>query len=301
MLERRWATSGSRMGSSTASHPSPTDVVSEVSEYALVIDIHNSSSSGNVSLYAVDYTNGTIVKSSGGVSGWPGGAVQPAIEATPRHGILGIADAANSNQVARIDDPLGWRPPCTRRIRRARFQVGHDPRERRDPSDHQRAWSGKPRLCSAPGSSVWGHGATAQEGAGFLAQRGSAPSTGISRNLRGHRSEQTPRWHGRSGFAGVYQRSGAVFLNASVGFGGSCFKKDILNLGLPLSSTSTARGGRVLGERRSNMNDYQRMRFVRRMIASMFNTVDPASVSRSSVSPSRPTPATRARAQERST
>jgi UDPglucose 6-dehydrogenase len=67
-------------------------------------------------------------------------------------------------------------------------------------------------------------------------------------------------------------RIGSKFLQASVGFGGSCFKKDILNLvylcrhhGLPEVAD--------YWESVVRMNDFQESRFVRRMIATMFNTV----------------------------
>src|SRR5512134_3574242 len=68
------------------------------------------------------------------------------------------------------------------------------------------------------------------------------------------------------------ERIGRYFLRASVGFGGSCFKKDILNLvylcehyGLP----EVAR----YWEQVVTMNEYQEARFATKMVASMFNTV----------------------------
>ncbi|MCF7762204.1 MAG: UDP-glucose 6-dehydrogenase [Verrucomicrobia bacterium] len=67
-------------------------------------------------------------------------------------------------------------------------------------------------------------------------------------------------------------RIGPRFLKASIGFGGSCFQKDILNLvyiceyyGL---SEAAAYWNGVL-----EMNDWQKRRFVRRMITAMFNTL----------------------------
>ncbi|KAI4375282.1 hypothetical protein MLD38_013170 [Melastoma candidum] len=67
-------------------------------------------------------------------------------------------------------------------------------------------------------------------------------------------------------------RIGPKFLNASVGFGGSCFQKDILNLvyicecnGLP----EVAEYWRQV----IKINDYQKSRFVNRIVSSMFNTV----------------------------
>jgi UDPglucose 6-dehydrogenase len=67
-------------------------------------------------------------------------------------------------------------------------------------------------------------------------------------------------------------RIGPKFLKASVGFGGSCFQKDILNLvylcehfGLP----------EVAGywEEVVNMNDWQKKRFSRTVVKSLFNTI----------------------------
>ncbi len=67
-------------------------------------------------------------------------------------------------------------------------------------------------------------------------------------------------------------RIGHHFLRASVGFGGSCFRKDILNLvylceyyGLPEVAK--------YWEQVVTMNEYQEARFVVNMVTSMFNTV----------------------------
>jgi UDPglucose 6-dehydrogenase len=72
--------------------------------------------------------------------------------------------------------------------------------------------------------------------------------------------------------AGRDTRIGAKFLKASIGFGGSCFKKDILNLvylcgyyGLPEVAE--------YWEQVIRMNDFQSRRFVANMLAAMFNTV----------------------------
>lgn len=67
-------------------------------------------------------------------------------------------------------------------------------------------------------------------------------------------------------------RIGPKFLRASVGFGGSCFQKDILNLvylcrhfGLPEVAD--------YWESVVSMNDYQKKRFSRRIVSTLFNTV----------------------------
>ena len=71
---------------------------------------------------------------------------------------------------------------------------------------------------------------------------------------------------------GQDSRIGPKFLKCSVGFGGSCFQKDILNLvylcehfGLPEVAS--------YWQKVVEMNDYQKSRFTRRMLDAMFNTV----------------------------
>ena len=71
---------------------------------------------------------------------------------------------------------------------------------------------------------------------------------------------------------GMDARIGPKFLNASVGFGGSCFKKDILNLVYLCQHYGLSEVARYW-EQVVEMNQYQEDRFVRTMIASMFNTV----------------------------
>lgn len=71
---------------------------------------------------------------------------------------------------------------------------------------------------------------------------------------------------------GTDSRIGSKFLNASVGFGGSCFQKDILNLVYICESvglkTVADYWQSVVG-----INDYQKQRFVERVISAMFNTI----------------------------
>jgi UDPglucose 6-dehydrogenase len=71
---------------------------------------------------------------------------------------------------------------------------------------------------------------------------------------------------------GTDARIGAKFLNASVGFGGSCFGKDILNLVYIAESYGLHEVARYW-ESVVRMNEWQELRFVRNMLASMFNTV----------------------------
>jgi UDPglucose 6-dehydrogenase len=71
---------------------------------------------------------------------------------------------------------------------------------------------------------------------------------------------------------GSDRRIGPKFLNASVGFGGSCFKKDILNLVYIAESYGLSEvadyWSMVL-----KINEYQQERFVANVIKTMFNTV----------------------------
>lgn len=71
---------------------------------------------------------------------------------------------------------------------------------------------------------------------------------------------------------GTDSRIGSKFLKSSVGFGGSCFQKDVLNLvylcryfNLPEVAT--------YWEQIIILNDYQKYRFAKKIISSLFNTV----------------------------
>lgn len=67
-------------------------------------------------------------------------------------------------------------------------------------------------------------------------------------------------------------RIGPKFLKASVGFGGSCFQKDILNLAY-LCSHFGLQEVADYWESVVRMNDYQKHRFSRRIVQTLFNTV----------------------------
>ena len=71
---------------------------------------------------------------------------------------------------------------------------------------------------------------------------------------------------------GMDSRIGAKFLKASVGFGGSCFQKDILNL-VYLSSYFGLPEVAEYWEGVIKMNDYQKSRFALQIIQTLFNTV----------------------------
>jgi len=71
---------------------------------------------------------------------------------------------------------------------------------------------------------------------------------------------------------GMDSRIGPRFLQAGVGFGGSCFKKDILNL-VYLCEQYGLTEVASYWEHVVELNDYQRTRFVDRMVAALFNTL----------------------------
>jgi UDPglucose 6-dehydrogenase len=71
---------------------------------------------------------------------------------------------------------------------------------------------------------------------------------------------------------GTDSRIGPRFLKASVGFGGSCFRKDILNLVYICESYGLHEVAEYW-ESVVRMNEWQQTRFVRMMLANMFNTV----------------------------
>lgn len=71
---------------------------------------------------------------------------------------------------------------------------------------------------------------------------------------------------------GKDSRIGSKFLNASVGFGGSCFRKDILNLVYIARSYGLIEVADYW-EMVIKMNEYQETRFVNKMVKEMFNTV----------------------------
>jgi UDPglucose 6-dehydrogenase len=71
---------------------------------------------------------------------------------------------------------------------------------------------------------------------------------------------------------GMDSRIGPKFLKASVGFGGSCFQKDILNL-CYLCQSMGLNDVADYFEQIVKMNDLQKERFVSRIIHGLFNTV----------------------------
>ncbi len=71
---------------------------------------------------------------------------------------------------------------------------------------------------------------------------------------------------------GMDSRIGSKFLKASIGFGGSCFQKDILNLVYICQSYGLIEVADYW-ESVVRINNWQQQRFVRTILSSMFNTV----------------------------
>ncbi|KAG8849401.1 UDP-glucose 6-dehydrogenase 1 [Tulasnella sp. 330] len=71
---------------------------------------------------------------------------------------------------------------------------------------------------------------------------------------------------------GKDSRMGPKFLKASVGFGGSCFQKDILNL-VYLSESLHLPEVAAYWKQVVEMNEYQKRRFSKRVVERLFNTI----------------------------
>jgi len=72
---------------------------------------------------------------------------------------------------------------------------------------------------------------------------------------------------------GTDSRIGSKFLKSSVGFGGSCFQKDVLNL-VYLCRHFNLPEVADYWEQVIILNDYQKQRFAKKIISSLFNTVN---------------------------
>jgi UDPglucose 6-dehydrogenase len=71
---------------------------------------------------------------------------------------------------------------------------------------------------------------------------------------------------------GMDSRIGAKFLKASVGFGGSCFQKDILNL-VYIAKSYGLNEVADYWEQVIIMNDHQKRRFSKKIVCTLYNTV----------------------------
>ncbi|XP_054717679.1 UDP-glucose 6-dehydrogenase-like [Uloborus diversus] len=101
----------------------------------------------------------------------------------------------------------------------------------------------------------------------FLAQRISAINS-ISAICEATGADITEVAHG----IGTDSRIGPKFLTASVGFGGSCFQKDVLNI-VYLSECLNLPAVAAFWHQVIEMNNFQRTRFARRITEKLFNTV----------------------------
>jgi UDPglucose 6-dehydrogenase len=125
-------------------------------------------------------------------------------------------------------------------------------------------WVARDRILT---SNVWSAELSKLTANAFLAQRIS------SINSIGALCEKTEANVGEVAKAiGMDKRIGSGFLKASVGFGGSCFKKDILNLVYICESYGLHEVAHYW-ESVIAINDYQKNRFVETMLKVMFNTI----------------------------
>lgn len=116
-------------------------------------------------------------------------------------------------------------------------------------------------------SNIWSSELSKLAANAFLAQRiSSVNSVSALCEKTGADIEEVAR------AVGMDERIGPRFLRPSVGFGGSCFKKDILNLVYICESYGLHEVARYW-ESVVLMNDYQKLRFVKNMVLAMFNTV----------------------------
>lgn len=77
---------------------------------------------------------------------------------------------------------------------------------------------------------------------------------------------------------GLDSRIGSKFLQASVGFGGSCFQKDLLNL-VYICEKLNLPAVAEYWQQVINMNEFQKDRFAQKIIECLFNTVNSKSLS----------------------
>lgn len=126
------------------------------------------------------------------------------------------------------------------------------------------AWTDKEKILM---SNVWSTELSKLAANAFLAQRIS------SINSFSALCEETgANIHEVAHAVGTDSRIGRKFLNPSIGFGGSCFKKDIFNL-VYLCRHYGLDEVADYWESVVSMNKYQTERFVLRMLKSMFNTI----------------------------
>lgn len=127
-----------------------------------------------------------------------------------------------------------------------------------------KAWLPEERILT---TNVWSSELSKLTANAFLAQRVS------SINAISELCEATGADVGEVAKAiGMDSRIGPKFLNASVGFGGSCFQKDILNLVYIAKSLGLTQVADYW-EQVIIMNDHQKNRFAEKIVSTLFNTV----------------------------
>ncbi len=125
-------------------------------------------------------------------------------------------------------------------------------------------WVPRERIIT---SNVWSSELSKLVANAFLAQRISSINA-ISALCEKSRADVTEVARA----VGMDRRVGPHFLNASVGFGGSCFKKDILNL-VYISRSYGLKEVADYWEGVVRINEYQKERLVLGMLGAMFNTL----------------------------
>jgi len=137
-------------------------------------------------------------------------------------------------------------------------------RARKEIVDIYANWVSRDRIIE---SNVWSAELSKLTANAFLAQRIS------SINSISALCERTEADVDEVAFAiGTDSRIGPRFLKASVGFGGSCFQKDILNL-VYISQSYGLTEVADYWESVIKINQWQQRRFIQNMLANMFNTV----------------------------
>ena len=126
------------------------------------------------------------------------------------------------------------------------------------------SWIDKEKILT---SNVWSTELSKLTANAFLAQRISSINS-----ISALCEETGANVHEVAHAVGTDSRIGQKFLNASVGFGGSCFKKDIFNL-VYLCRSYGLDEVADYWESVVKMNEYQVERFVLKMLKSMFNTI----------------------------
>ncbi|HUJ42141.1 MAG TPA: UDP-glucose 6-dehydrogenase [Opitutaceae bacterium] len=126
------------------------------------------------------------------------------------------------------------------------------------------SWVPRDRIIT---TSLWSSELSKLVANAFLAQRiSSINSISAVCEATGADVDEVARVIGRD------SRIGPKFLQASVGFGGSCFQKDILNL-VYLCEHFGLTEVAAYWEHVVGMNDYQKKRFTTRIVRALFNTV----------------------------